>query len=240
MKTKDKIILASLDLFNEKGERNVSTNHIAAHLGMSPGNLYYHFRNKSDIIYEIFKNYELMVDTYLHIPEDRAIHIHDLIHYLDAVFNGLWAYRFLHRDLEHLLDSDERLREDYRKFTLRCLKSIQKIIYAMEQSEIYAPMAEEQRKSKALNTWLIVTNWMTYLKTIHEDDSESALNRKSIQHGVYLILDYVMPYLLEDKRPLAKELQESYRFEGIAPTIKDADDYKESEESEAESEEGAE
>jgi len=78
MKTKDKIILASLDLFNEKGERNVSTNHIAAHLGMSPGNLYYHFRNKSDIIYEIFRNYELMVDTYLHVPSDRAIHIHDL------------------------------------------------------------------------------------------------------------------------------------------------------------------
>ena len=103
MKTKDKIVLTSLELFNEKGERNVSTNHIAAHMGMSPGNLYYHFRNKSDIIYEIFKNYELMVDSYLNVPTDRAIHIHDLISYLDAVFNGLWAYRFIHQDLEHLL-----------------------------------------------------------------------------------------------------------------------------------------
>ncbi|WP_156498561.1 TetR/AcrR family transcriptional regulator, partial [Oleiphilus sp. HI0079] len=65
MKTKERIILESLDLFNERGERNVSTNHIAAHLNMSPGNLYYHFRNKNEIIYQIFKNYELMVDTYL-------------------------------------------------------------------------------------------------------------------------------------------------------------------------------
>ncbi|WP_156498462.1 TetR/AcrR family transcriptional regulator, partial [Oleiphilus sp. HI0079] len=89
----------SLDLFNERGERNVSTNHIAAHLNMSPGNLYYHFRNKNEIIYQIFKNYELMVDTYLRVPEGRAIEIEDLLSYLDAVFNGLWAYRFLHRDL---------------------------------------------------------------------------------------------------------------------------------------------
>jgi AcrR family transcriptional regulator len=218
MKTKDKIVLTSLELFNERGERNVSTNHIAAHMGMSPGNLYYHFRNKSDIIYEIFKNYELMVDSYLHVPSDRAIHIHDLINYLDAVFNGLWAYRFIHRDLEHLLSSDERLREDYRHFTLRCLEAIQRIILAMEGSAIYRPMEEQQRKSKALNTWLIVTNWMTYLKSIHvSENPEEALSRKSIQHGVYLVLDYVIPYLYEDKRELALELQEKYRFDGIAP-----------------------
>lgn len=218
MKTKEKIVLCSLELFNERGERNVSTNHIAAHLGMSPGNLYYHFRNKSDIIYEIFKNYELMVDTYLHVPSERAIHMHDLINYLDAVFNGLWAYRFLHRDLEHLLASDARLREEYRHFTLRCLQGIQDIILAMEQSQIYRPLEDQQRKSKALNTWLIVTNWMTYLKTIHSsDDEQEALTRKSIHHGVYLVLDYVMPYLYEDKRALALELQEKYRFDDIAP-----------------------
>jgi len=217
MKTKDKIILASLDLFNEQGERNVSTNHIAAHLGMSPGNLYYHFRNKSDIIYEIFKNYELMVDTYIKLPSNRAIHVHDLIAYLDAVFNGLWAYRFLHRDLEHLLASDDKLCADYRQFTLRCLESIKNIIFAMEESDIYKPMEEAQRESKALNTWLIVTNWMTFLKTVHDADDQTATKRETIKHGVYQILDYVMPYLNTDKVKLVAELQASYRFDGIMP-----------------------
>jgi len=216
MKTKERIILASLDLFNDQGERNISTNHIAAHLNMSPGNLYYHFRNKNDIIYEIFKNYELMVDTYLKVPSDRAIQLSDLINYLDAVFNGLWSYRFLHRDLEHLLSSDERLRGDYREFTLRCLKSISSILLAMENSQISKPASDEKRDSKALNVWLIVTNWMTYLKTMHDDD-DPTVNRNTIKHGVYLILDLMIPYLREDKVDAMSQLQEKYRFDDIMP-----------------------
>lgn len=216
MKTKERIILASLDLFNEQGERNISTNHIAAHLNMSPGNLYYHFRNKNDIIYEIFKNYELMVDTYLQLPSDRDIQLKDLINYLEAVFNGLWSYRFLHRDLEHLLSSDERLRSDYRDFTLRCLRSIASILHAMEKGKLSKPQHDDKRESKALNIWLIVTNWMTYLKSIH-DDHDPAVNRNTIKHGVYLILDLMMPYLREDKVEAMSQLQEKYRFDDIMP-----------------------
>src|SRR5690606_39711851 len=70
-KTRDRIVLESLALFNIQGERNVTTNHIAAHLGMSPGNLYYHFRNKQEIIAELFGLYEVRVDSFLRLPEGR-------------------------------------------------------------------------------------------------------------------------------------------------------------------------
>ncbi|MBO0217341.1 helix-turn-helix transcriptional regulator, partial [Vibrio sp. Vb2880] len=54
MKTRDKIVYAALELFNQHGERNITTNHIADHIEISPGNLYYHFRNKQEILREIF------------------------------------------------------------------------------------------------------------------------------------------------------------------------------------------
>ncbi|HEZ1210051.1 TPA: TetR/AcrR family transcriptional regulator, partial [Neisseria meningitidis] len=71
--TYTRIIDASLALFNEEGERNISTNHIAAHLGISPGNLYYHFRNKDEIIVQLFKRYSEALLEYLNeavLPSD--------------------------------------------------------------------------------------------------------------------------------------------------------------------------
>jgi AcrR family transcriptional regulator len=54
MKTKDKIIQISVDMFNKSGVVAVTTNHIAKELNISPGNLYFHFRNKEEIIRHIF------------------------------------------------------------------------------------------------------------------------------------------------------------------------------------------
>ena len=116
MKTRDRIIQASKDLFNEQGERNVTTNHIASHLGISPGNLYYHFKNKQQIIYDIYLNYEKQVDEQLKLPEDRPLNINDKLMYLQSIFQGLWDYRFLHRDLQHLLEIDDDLHKRYNDF----------------------------------------------------------------------------------------------------------------------------
>ncbi len=194
MNTREKIILASLDLFNEKGERNITTNHIAADLGISPGNLYYHFRNKTDIIYEIFLQYQLLVDHYLEIPEDRLLTVEDQFYYLEAVFDGLWSYRFFHRDLEHYLDSDPRLQEDYRKFTVRCIKSIHKILLSLEKAGIFRPMTDSMRCTFSLNVWLLVTSWMSYLKTAVGQDVH-LIRKETLKHGIYQVISLEVPFL---------------------------------------------
>ena len=77
MKTRDRILAAALELFNQKYERKVTTNHIASHLKISPGNLYYHFKNKQEIIYELFLQYEERIDTSLAVPTERKLTIED-------------------------------------------------------------------------------------------------------------------------------------------------------------------
>ncbi|MFO7528681.1 MAG: TetR/AcrR family transcriptional regulator [Marinobacter sp.] len=211
MKTREKILLASLELFNERGERNVTTNHIAADLAISPGNLYYHFRNKSDIIYEIFLEYEKLVDYYLDIPQDRPLTLDDLTFYLESVFDGLWSYRFFHRDLEYLLDSDTRLRKDYREFTNRCLTAISQIFEKMSEAGIIEPQPEDLRSAMSLNVWLVITNWMAFLKTAHAADEPASLSLTELKQGIYQVLTLEIPYLTPGYREQVMALREKYR-----------------------------
>src|SRR5207249_4908821 len=57
-KTRDRILDTSLALFNQHGLASVSTHRIAAELGISPGNLHYHFRAKSLIVTWLFRRFE--------------------------------------------------------------------------------------------------------------------------------------------------------------------------------------
>ena len=98
MKTKDRIIHAAIELFNQRGEQNVTTNHIAADLGMSPGNLYYHFRNKEDIIQAIFELYAQELETLFALKEEPSPEsigsLQTSLTYLERILYLIWRYRF--------------------------------------------------------------------------------------------------------------------------------------------------
>ena len=78
--TRERIVHSSLELFNQQGERSVSTNHIAAHMEMSPGNLYYHFPNKQAIIAELFTEYETWWTASCARPRAGAAAVEDKRH----------------------------------------------------------------------------------------------------------------------------------------------------------------
>src|SRR6478609_7851799 len=100
--TRERILEASLAMFNAQGEPNVTTNHIADELGISPGNLYYHFRNKEDIVKQVFSRYEA-----------RLPNLEDVWLQLHLVFECMWDYRFLYRDLVDILSRDRKLQAHF-------------------------------------------------------------------------------------------------------------------------------
>ncbi len=211
MKTKDKIVQASLELFNAQGERNVTTNHIAAHLNISPGNLYYHFRNKTDIIYEIFLQYQTLIDKCLQLPEDRDLTVDDMVYSLESVVNGLWHYRFFHRDLEYLMDCDTRLRKGYREFTARCLHSTSDILIRLQNSGVVVAAPREMIDAMALNVWLVVTNWMAFLKTAYAGEDNGLITLEMLKAGIYQVVTLEYPYVTESHREKVQLIRDKYR-----------------------------
>src|SRR5690554_1339722 len=108
MKTRDRILQASLHLFNEHGEPNVTTLQIADELNISPGNLYYHFKNKTEIIDELFHRFESHINDLLEVPEEIQ-GIEDQWLFLHLLFETIAQYRFIYQDLVNVLGRYDRI-----------------------------------------------------------------------------------------------------------------------------------
>ena len=206
IKTSERIVQNSLELFNQQGERSVSTNHIAAHMEISPGNLYYHFPNKQAIIAVLFSEYEALVDSFLRPPQGRPATVEDKRFYLKELLSAMWRYRFLHRDLEHLLDSDAELAARYRRFSQRCVIQGAAIYEGFVAAGILK-MDRVQIESLTLNAWIILTSWVRFLCTTNEKSTH--LSAEAIKRGVYQVLvleaGFVTPQAREAVDALFKE-----------------------------------
>ncbi|MDF3933046.1 TetR/AcrR family transcriptional regulator [Pseudomonas citronellolis] len=205
IKTRDRIVQESLALFNAQGERSVTTNHIAAHLGISPGNLYYHFRNKQAIIAELFAEYEARVDDFLRLPAGRAPTVEDKTFYLEALLAAMWRYRFLHRDLEHLLESDPELAAAYRAFARRALVNATAIYRGFVEAGILR-MTEIQVEALTLNSWIILTSWVRFLCTTQEVTGD--LSEELLRRGIYQVLALESGHIAEDSQAAVDRLAE--------------------------------
>ena len=207
IKTSQRIVNSSLELFNQHGERSVSTNHIAAHMEISPGNLYYHFPNKQAIISVLFNEYEALVISFLRLPEGRAPDVADKRFYLQQLLDAMWRYRFLYRDIEHLLHSDSELAIRYRRFSHNCLAQAQAIYAGFVEAGVLN-MTPLQIESLTLNAWIILTSWVSFLCTTRENSDQ--LSEQAIKRGVYQLLVLESGFVTDQAREAVDELIKEY------------------------------
>ena len=194
LKTKERILQLSLQLFNERGERSVTTNHIAAELNMSPGNLYYHFRNKSEIIKQLMEQYQGETLQMLALPDDRLLDANDKIRYFQVLSSQLWAYRFLHRDVYHLVENNDDFRKMYPRFASQVMQQGQKIYQAFVDAGLMQ-MTSSEIEALIINLWIVLTNWTNFLymsghitdsNTLEEKWVWQALRQMVFLEGAYL------------------------------------------------------
>lgn len=101
--TRTRILVASLLLFNEHGEPNTALNDIADEVDISPGNLHYHFRKKSDVVAALLAEFQADARTVLQPAQTTAVSLDDFLVFLHSLLELKEAYAFLWRDMETLV-----------------------------------------------------------------------------------------------------------------------------------------
>ncbi|MBN8739375.1 MAG: TetR family transcriptional regulator [Lysobacterales bacterium 69-70] len=206
-RTRERILEIALVMFNSQGEPNVTTNHIADELEISPGNLYYHFRNKDDIVEQLFAAYETRMDEALQVPQERLPNLEDIWMQLHRVFECMWDYRFLYRDLVDILSRNRKLKLHFGRMLNRAATSASDVLKGLAQAEILRATADEIRAS-AENVLLLTTFWLNFNAV---RNSRADPNQEDLNQGIYQVMLLIAPFLRDAERLHLNTLAQAYR-----------------------------
>ncbi len=203
--TRQRILDTSLAMFNTQGEPNVTTNHIADEMEISPGNLYYHFRNKDDIIEQLFARYEERMDDALATPTGRLPELEDIWLQLHLIFECIWDYRFLYRDLVEILSRNRRMRLRFARILKRADERAHLVMRGLSQAGIMRASADELN-SAATNILVISTFWLNYSAARGDRDEQVA-----IRQGIIQVMMLLSPFLRDAERVHLNTLIRAYQ-----------------------------
>ncbi|MES2878110.1 MAG: TetR/AcrR family transcriptional regulator [Pseudomonadota bacterium] len=198
-RTAERILEVTLELFNRFGEPNVSTTLISAELGISPGNLYYHYPAKDELINSLFDRYEQALNELLN-ASDGVRDVEDAWFFMHTLFELIWQYRFLYRDLNDLLSKNRRLETHFQAVLKNKTRAVKALLDGLSRT---GAMTIDSREMEGTATSMVVvlTYWLSFeyvrdpRKALEPENAQAALMR-----GAQHTLNLLVPYLEQDQR----------------------------------------
>lgn len=184
--TKDKIIAFAISLFNKNGYGTISLQEIAQQMGMSRGNLTYHFKDKDALLKRISE------DMWEKIERERAKsrtfpsfeNIHNEV---QLYYKIQRAYAFIFLD-PHVLQHPF-IKEQFRQMTAQTIKDNKAgIAFSIKLGNMKPEAIAGTYHSLAFITWMLSFFWLAQ-QIIRGDKTET--------DGEKLIWSMLMPHFTE-------------------------------------------
>ena len=201
MKTRDRILQCALQLFNEQGEPNVSTLEIATEMGISPGNLYYHFHGKEPLVLELFERFQAELAPLLDPPDDVDLGVADYWLFLHLIVERLAQYRFLFQDLSNLAGRLPKLARGIRLWLNQLKRTLASLLARLKTHD-------QLRSDTAALGQLVEQITLTLLFSL---DYQRILGIQSESRlVVFQVMMLVAPHLSDDARQAAEQIAQRY------------------------------
>ena len=209
-RTAERILEVTLALFNRFGEPNVSTTLISSELGISPGNLYYHYPAQDELINSLFERYEKALNELLQ-ASDGVRNVEDAWFFLHSLFEIVWEYRFLYRDLNDLLSKNRLLETRFQAVLKNKIRSVRSLLSGMSRAGAIDLDARELEPTANCMV-VLLTYWLSFeyvrdpRHALEPDNAQAALLR-----GAQHVLNVLAPYLESGQRQHLLQLTGAYR-----------------------------
>lgn len=154
----EKILEAATNLIAAKGFRAVTINDIAASLGYTKSVVYYYFKNKNEVLWQIFKRIHETYDSMLTSILEQELKPHEIInqviynHSLIVMKQTDWTTIYS-RDENELSENQQKLVKDFKR-------DYDKKIEAVYDAGVKAKDFKDVPSFIALSAFMGVCNWL--------------------------------------------------------------------------------
>jgi AcrR family transcriptional regulator len=215
-RTAERIREAALALFNRYGEPNVSTTQIAGELGISPGNLYYHYPAKDGLVNTLFDQYRDALHELL--PAGASVRdVEDAWFFVHSLFERIWAHRFLYRDLNLLLSRNRHLESGIQQALRAQTAAMQALLDGLQRGGALT-MAPADAAGLATRQVLVLSYWLSFEYAL---DPRRALEPEGLQgallRGAGHVLALLLPYLVPAQQAHLRQLLRAYESTALPP-----------------------
>lgn len=192
MKTRERILSISLDLFNREGEADQSAVDISNEIGISPGNLYYHFKGKDAIIRALYDRFEEEMSMILAGSEGGLASFEDNWVFLYIILEEIYDFRFFYRELGLLLGRYPDLLKRFRRITAAKWNTIETILDDMARD---GRLFLDPRLKEPLTRQILMT--LTFWLNQEQLRSDAYHGPDLIHETVFQIMTLFIPYMGE-------------------------------------------
>lgn len=206
LKTKDKILLAAIEQYNKVGVQSITSRHIAGEMGISHGNLDYHYKNKEDIILAIYKKMRAeMSESYSTRREKTSSleHFHLLLIQLEEF---QYRYRFFNYDVLEISRSFPKVSKLLQK-TFELRKQQMQNLFLEFKNDGFSTLSEGEPSERVQHIIrIIITFWLSQREVLA---SFKFTEKGEMVRSVWTVLK---PYLTETGKDEKRKTIETYGY----------------------------
>jgi len=192
--TPEKILRAALKLFNEKGMAHVTLRQIAAEVGISQGNLNYHFQKRKDLVHKLFDRFYDEIEELVQVKlNEKDIDFGGIGFFLADVMGLFYKYRFIFLDFAQLIRDYEVIRRRYLELVENRLNQFEVLFNRLSSDGVFKEEAYPGQFRSMYKRIQILTDFWFSFKEIESGHSRDEI----IRDYVSMVIQEVYPYLSE-------------------------------------------
>lgn len=206
MNTKEQILATALQLFNQEGLDAVTLRRIAGAMGISQGNLNYHYKKREDIVLALYLNLVARINKEFEELQLTNDILGNMFKFSEKIMLSLYDYRFIMLDFVQVMRRHPEIKASHKQLNL-IRKEQFKQLYAQMQAEgiMRAEKFEGEYDNLILRGMILGDSWLASAEILLDIPED-----RLVPYFIKVLNEMMFPYFTEEGMKRYMQISNGY------------------------------